>query len=361
MEKFTLTKTINFLLFFILSTLILYYCRQLFIPIAFGGLFAMLFTPLSDKIENKGVHRAIATLLCILLFLVIIALIITLLSWQIAGLTEDVNQMQQKVSSLIAQTQHFISEKLGISVERQNKIIKEQPSGGAAAGKMAAAFAGSFLNILLNFVLVLVYIFLFMYFRARLKKSIIRLVPEGEKENTAKIIRDASKVSQQYLIGLGSMIAMLWVLYSIGFSIVGVKSAFFFAILCGLLEIIPFVGNFTGTSLTVLMVLSQGGSAQMVIGVLATYLTIQFVQTYILEPMVVGAKVNINPLFTILVLVAAEMIWGIAGMVLAIPLLGIIKIICDHIEPLKPYGYLIGEERKASETDWLKKLKGLWK
>ncbi|HEY1024340.1 MAG TPA: AI-2E family transporter, partial [Sphingobacteriaceae bacterium] len=210
-------------------------------------------------------------------------------------------------------------------------------------------------------ILVLVYIFLFMYFRSRLKKSIVRLVPEGERGNTEKIIRDASQVSQQYLIGLGSMIVVLWILYSIGFSVVGVKSAFFFAILCGLLEIVPFVGNFTGTSLTLLMVLSQGGNAQMAIGVLVTYLTIQFVQTYVLEPLVVGAKVNINPLFTILILVAAEMVWGIPGMVLAIPFLGIVKIICDHIEPLKPYGYLIGEERTKNESVWVKKIKALWK
>ena len=88
----------------------------------------------------------------------------------------------------------------------------------------------------------------------------------------------------------------------------------------------------------------------MVIGVLITYAVVQFFQTYILEPLVVGAEVNINPLFTILVLVAGELVWGIPGMVLAIPLLGIVKIICDHIEPLKPYGFLIGQEKKKKKT-----------
>jgi predicted PurR-regulated permease PerM len=75
---------------------------------------------------------------------------------------------------------------------------------------------------------------------------------------------------------------------------------------------------------------------------------VQFLQTYILEPLVVGAEVNINPLSTILVIVIGETLWGIGGMVLAIPLLGITKIICDHVESLKPYGYLIGEEKKAN-------------
>ena len=109
------------------------------------------------------------------------------------------------------------------------------------------------------------------------------------------------------------------------------------------------------------MVVSQGGSIQMVLGVFITYLVIQFIQSYILEPLVVGAEVNINPIFTILVLVGGEMIWGIPGMVLAIPILGIIKIVCDHIEPLKPYGFLIGHDKtKREDSPWIKKLKRLF-
>jgi predicted PurR-regulated permease PerM len=94
------------------------------------------------------------------------------------------------------------------------------------------------------------------------------------------------------------------------------------------------------------MVVIQGGGTGMVLGVVITYLVVQFLQTYLLEPVVVGAEVNINPLFTIIILVLGELIWGIPGMVLAIPLLGIVKIICDHIPSLKPYGYLIGSDRK---------------
>ncbi|HEY0900369.1 MAG TPA: AI-2E family transporter [Sphingobacteriaceae bacterium] len=361
MHKFTLNKTINFLLFFILSTVILYYARKFLIPITFGLLFAMLFTPLSAKFESKGIHRAAAALLCILVFLGVITGVITLLSWQVSDLNEDVSQMQQKLSNLWAQTQQWIVEKFDITIEKQKQIIKEQQSsGGGGAGRMAASFAGSIFSTLVNFILVLVYIFLFMYYRRRIKDSIVKLVPAGERENTTKIVRDASKVSQQYLLGLGSMIVILWIMYGIGFSIVGVKSAILFAIICGLLEIVPFIGNLTGTSLTLLMVLSQGGNAQMVIGVVITYMLVQFIQTYILEPLVVGAKVNINPLFTILILVGAEMVWGIPGMVLAIPIMGMVKIICDHIEPLKPYGYLIGENvGKTQESSWIKKLKAL--
>ncbi|HZF99642.1 MAG TPA: AI-2E family transporter, partial [Chitinophagales bacterium] len=160
---------------------------------------------------------------------------------------------------------------------------------------------------------------------------------------------------------LAMMIVSLWVMYSIGFSIAGVENAFFFAVLCGLLEIVPFVGNIAGTLLTLAMSVVQGGGTGVLIGILVTYGVVQFVQTYLLEPLVVGAEVSINPLFTIVGLVAGEMLWGIPGMIMAIPLMGIAKIVCDHVEPLKPYAYLIGNDKKKSESGFKKKAKDFGK
>ena len=74
------------------------------------------------------------------------------------------------------------------------------------------------------------------------------------------------------------------------FLIAGVKNAFFFAILCGLLEIVPFVGNISGTALTIIASLATGGSSNVIIGILIVYGLVQFIQTYILEPLVVGRR-----------------------------------------------------------------------
>jgi predicted PurR-regulated permease PerM len=194
-----------------------------------------------------------------------------------------------------------------------------------------------------------------MYFRERIKGFIVRLVPADQRNNTLATIRQAQQVSQKYLSGLSLMIVSLWVMYSIGFSIAGVRNAIFFAILCGLLEIVPFVGNLTGTALTVAMSLIQGGDMNLVIGILVTYGLVQFIQSYLLEPLVVGAEVSINPLATIVGLVAGELLWGIPGMILAIPLLGISRIICDHVPVLQPYAYLIGEDKKK-DPGWKKKI-----
>jgi predicted PurR-regulated permease PerM len=173
------------------------------------------------------------------------------------------------------------------------------------------------------------------------------LASRKSQGKTAIVIERSSHIVQQYLLGLGIVIVCLWVMYSIGFTLIGIKNAIFFAILCGVLEIVPFVGNITGSTLTSIMALSQGGGIKMVLGVLLTYSLIQFIQFYILSPLIMKTQVKIHPIFTILVLIAGDLIWGIAGMILAIPALGIFKIICDNAEPLQSVGFLLGRAKKT--------------
>lgn len=346
-------KSLGFLFLLVLVIGGLYFSRDFLVPVTLAGLISMLFIPLADKLENKGCNRAVSSLTCIIILLLIFGLIASLLSWQASNLSQDISQIQQELVKIVNQIRQFISESFGLSVEEQKKLIEKQTSKSIGAAGSAGTILATIMSFLVTTILVLVYIFLLLFFRDHLKKFLLMLIPLEEKKETEKIINEGSKVAQQYLIGLGSMILILWILYGIGFSIVGVKSAIFFAILCGILEIIPFIGNLTGTILTVFMVIAQGGNGKMILGVIIVYSVIQFVQTYILEPFIVGAEVNINPLFTILIIVAMEMIWGIPGMVLAIPMLGIFKIICDHVDSLKPYGFLIGQEKKAKKENKL--------
>jgi predicted PurR-regulated permease PerM len=99
----------------------------------------------------------------------------------------------------------------------------------------------------------------------------------------------------------------------------------------------------------------------MVVGILITYAIVQFIQTYLLEPLVVGSAENINPLFTIIILVVGELVWGVPGMVLALPLLGIVKVVFDNVDSLKPYGYLIGKPKKDDDEGMMEKIKKWFK
>jgi predicted PurR-regulated permease PerM len=359
MRNDLLTKTIKVLAFLVLLIVALYYARPFLIPLTFAGLLSMLLLPLVKKLEQKKWNRALSVLVAELLFVFSIAIIIGLLWWQLSSLLEDANSLEQKFNQKIAELQQFLSKKFGIPVKKQQEVLQGEGGRSKLAAMIASAF-GTITSVLVNFILVLVYIFLFIFYREHLKTFILKLVPQNKKTEVTKTIDDIQKVSSKYITGLSVMIICLWVMYGIGFSIVGVRNAIFFAVLCGILEIIPFVGNLTGSLLTVAMTLLQGGSSGMIVGVIITYGVVQFIQTYLLEPLVVGSEVDINPLFTILALIMGELIWGIPGMILAIPLMGITKIICQHVEPLRPYAFVIGPANKKANTKWSEKLKKLF-
>ncbi len=363
MNKLLLTKTLQVLLLVVLTIAILYGSREFLIPVVLAGLLAMLFVPLSARLERKGLNRGLSSLAGVLVLLVVVGGIIALLAWQMSNVAQDLSQIKVVAAEKMEQLRQYVSQTLGVSMEQQDKMLeKGQSSGGSNAAKMVGTVMAGLLGMLVNTILVLVYIFLFLYFRGHFKKFILQVVPTAEQAETEKVIHQASGVAQNYLSGMTMMIVMLWVMYGIGFSIVGVKNAIFFAILCGLLEIVPFVGNLTGTAITVLMAVAQGGGNNIIIGVVITYGLVQFIQNYVIQPLVVSSEVDINPVFTIIGLIVGELMWGIPGMALAIPLLGMTKIICDHIESLKPYGFLLGPTKpKVRKSGFADKIKGWFK
>jgi predicted PurR-regulated permease PerM len=353
-----LNRSVKVLLLFFLIGFILYYGRPFLVPLTFAMLLSMLLLPLSTKLEGWGLGRGMAIVLSILVLVLFFAGVVALLAWQVSDISSNSSEIEKNITQKVQQVRQFVTQSLGISPQKQQEVLQkqQQSSGNQLSSMISGAFAG-FGTFITNALIVLVYIFLFMFFRGRLKNFILKLVPDDQRTKTTKVMEESRKVAQKYITGLAYMIVGLWIMYSIGFSIVGVKNAIFFAILCGLLEIVPFVGNLLGNALTVIMTLAQGGDLSMVIGILVVYGLVQFIQSYILEPLVVGSEVSINPVFTIVGIIAGEFVWGIPGMILAIPVMGIMKIVFDNVEPLKPYGYLMGQDKK-DQTNWTDKIKG---
>jgi len=352
-----LTKAVLVLLFLFLLIGGVVLAKEFLIPVAFGMLLAMLLLKKVTWLETKGCPRWLSALIGVLMVVLLVAGVIFLLGWQITDLDEEISQFNRKFAEIQRNMRQFVRHSLGISYREADDMVK-----GAAQKEKAPEIAAGIIafvgGIFTNCILIVVYAFLFMFSRKHLKKFVLKLVPENNKSNVDLIMKDSVDVSYGYIAGLTKMIVCLWIMYAIGFTIVGIKHAVMFALICGTLEIVPFVGNLTGTALTIIMAIIQDGGMGMVIGIVSVYAVVQFIQTYILEPMIVGTEVNINPLFTIIAIVLGEILWGIPGMILAIPVLGITKILCDNIEELKPYGFLLGQENgKKKQTGLLDKLK----
>ena len=342
----TINSVIKKLLLLFLVIVGLYYAKVFLMPLTIGGILVTLFLPFCHWMENKNLPKGVAVFICFLALSLIIAILTFLLGWKVTELTNDISLVKQKIVEFFTQTQEYIFTHLGISVKQQLEILKlEKPSYRS----IMQMVAGSITTIFANLVLILVYFLFLLYYRSHLKAFLLKLSVPSQRAEMEQIIHSATQVSQQYLLGLSKMILCLWIMYGIGFSILGVENALFFAVLCGLLEIVPFVGNITGTTLTILVSALHGAEFSLLIGIVITYGVVQFIQGWVLEPLILGPQVKINPLFTILSLVLGELLWGISGIILAIPFTAILKIICDHIEPLKPYGFLIGEIKTGNK------------
>jgi predicted PurR-regulated permease PerM len=324
----------------------LYLAKNFLMPISIGGIIAMLYLPLCKLLEKRKLPRLVAIFICFFTIVLAIAILLSILRWQLSPLLNDFEKIKEKTIANGILLQQYVFNNLGIAIEEQKQILKtEKPS----YTNIIQVIFESMKYIIANTILVSMYFFLFLYYRTHIKNFILRITSKPKIIEMEQVIYATTHVTQQYLLGLAKIIVCLWIMYSIGFGLIGVKNFIVFAIICGLLEIIPYIGNLTGTMLTVAVSAMEGASLPVLGAIILTYGIIQFIQGWVLEPLILGRQVKINPLFTILALVLGEIIWGIPGVILAIPITAMLKIICDHVDSLKPYGFLIGEIKNEKE------------
>lgn len=325
----------------------IYFAQPFLVPLAYASLLAMLLWPICRRLESWGINRKIADLLCILLLVATVAGIFFLLSNQIAGFTNDWPQLKQNFLEKVEVLQNYVQNKFGIAEQRQENLIDRGKGSATSYGK---AFASSFFVTLTQALLTLVYLFLLLLYRTRLKLFVLKYTADGKKEKARQVITRSANVAKDYLAGRLLLMSILAVVYCVGLSVIGVRQAIFFGVLAALLSIIPYIGNIIGAILPLAVALLYQGTTA-ALGVVGLFTAAQLLENYLLEPLVVGKKVNLNGLFAIAVVVLGEIVWGVSGAILAMPFLGIAKIIFDNTRQLKPFGYLVGEDDEEEEQE----------
>jgi predicted PurR-regulated permease PerM len=284
-----------------------------------------------------------------------------LLSAQIANISDEIPQIKSRVDEMIGSLQSWVKNRFGISIEQQAITVKDQASGAisSAGGFLAGMVTGTF-TFIGTFALVLVFAFLFLLNREKYENFVIMLFGENKRPEAKEMLSKISKVAQQYLGGRLISIFLLAILYMIGFTIVGLKNAALLAAITAVMSFIPYVGPFIGGLLPFFMAMVDGSANQALWVVIIVSLA-QVFDNYFIEPYVVGGSVSISPFFSIFILILGGVFWGIAGVILFLPLLGIAKIIFEEVDGLQPYAYLIGDQKESSgpKEIW-SKFKGLF-
>jgi predicted PurR-regulated permease PerM len=341
-----LARINKILLFIILSSIVLYFGREFFKLICFAGLLAMLMTPVSNRLENRGFSRAISSIISVIIIVAGFSGVIMLLIAQIDNIGKELPQILLRYEEIKVDIQTWINDSLGVS-SQQLRVHASDAFGNAGLFltgmvKNTVAFVGSLF-------LVLVFIFLFLMQRDKYENFVVMLYKEEKRERAKEMIDKISNVAQQYLAGRIIAGMIMGVLFLIGFLIVGLKNAVVLSLIVAIMTVIPYVGALIGGLIPFFISVVEGSFNQS-LWVIIIILLINFIDHYFIEPYIVGGSVNISPFFTIFVLILGGVIWGIAGIILFLPLSGIIKIVFENVAGLQPYASLIGDQRDSSHT-----------
>ncbi len=339
----------------ILICVILYYARAVLIPLTFSVFFAMLFAPMANKMEKHGINRPITSLIAIMVIAITAAGIGLLVFLQSRSLVEDLPQVEEKLTDLANDAQAFISHRFNIPAREQKEMITKQlQAGNGSFTKIAAGLVGGIGSLLASVVLVLIFTFLLLYQREKYETFFVKLCRNTPEHESRKLFSEISRVSQQYLTGRALSIGIFTLLFTVGFLIVGLKNAFLLAFIAALLTIVPYVGSIVGGLFPFVVALATEDSFQVALGALAVVLIIQGIDNYFIEPYIIGGEINISAFFTILILFVGGLLWQVAGMILFLPMLGVTRIIFDHVPGLRIYAYLVGDQKEGKPTDRLK-------
>lgn len=350
-QPFYFRVTIQLLLAgLIIAFLIL--AKNILIPFTIAIVFTFLLLPISTKLQQWRFPKVLAILLSIVLALAFFLGLLYFLYSQVLSFANDWPELQKAMMEKWKSMQEFISSTFNVSHYEQQVWIKSKIEESASTGGvLILGIFSATTSFLASFALIPIYIFFLSFYKDKFKEFIRLITKDGEHEQTLLLVKKVSKVSQKYLVGIFLDVLILSILNSTGFIILGLQHAILFGVLASILNIIPYIGVLIGSLLPIMMALLTKDSMSYALGVAAICIFVQFLDNNFITPYVVGSSVSINPLTAVVVLIASGLVWGIPGMVLCMPLTGMAKVVCDNIESLKPYGFLLGEEVNYREQE----------
>jgi predicted PurR-regulated permease PerM len=332
-----------FVIGFIALVLVLYIGKSIIVPLVFATIIAIMLNPIVDFFVRLRVNRVVAiTFVLLLTFLVIFAFCALVIS-QISRFSDSWPALVDKFSSIINQN---INEGADYFGKDPQKIHEWVAKTQGEIINMSTAVIGQTLVIVGSGLVVLfllpVYIFLILFYQPLLIEFIHRFFGSDNHSQVSEIVSQVKSVIQRYLFGLVIEAVIIAAMDTLALLLLGIEYALIIGIMGALLNMIPYLGGIVAVAMPMMVALVTKTPIY-AIYVLIAYYVIQLIDNNYIVPVIVASKVRINALFSIIVVIAGNALWGIPGIFLSIPLLAIIKLVCDHIEPLKPWGFLLGD------------------
>lgn len=323
---------------------LLYIAQEIIIPIVFSVIIAILLQPVVVFFTKRKLNRIIAICIVILLTFLILAAFGVLVFSQVSLFTESWPILVEKFTELLQNGVIWASGYFDINQQEiNNYLIKAK---GEIFHTDTAAIGHTLVKVggwLIVMFLLPVYVFLILYYQPLILDFIYKVFDKSNQVKVKEIVTQTKKVIQHYLVGLLIEVAIIAVLQIATLWILGIEYAIILGVIGALLNLIPYIGGLVAVALPMMVALVTQPNAWIAIWILVIYYIIQLIDNNYIVPIIVSSKVKINALFSIIAILVGNALWGVSGMFLSIPLLAILKLIFDHIESLKPYGFLLGD------------------
>lgn len=317
-------------------------------PLVFAVILALIVLPAARKMEKYLKYRGFSSLLSTLLVFIFSLLFLSLCSMQVQNFFNDWSVIKEAMAPEVEEFKAFLFEHTPLN---KNSLQNYYPSGsipfvgeGVSEGAKALSFLRSSLNFMGAYLITFVYTFFLLFYRSHFKEFLLSLFKKENREKAGKIIETSAGTVQDYLIGRLILMAILAVFYSVGLGFSGVDNFLLVGVIAAVLTLIPWIGNIIGFGMAMVFGYLTSGDINVLWGIVITFTLSQFVESYILQPYIVGDKVGLHPFFVIIFVMLGGAIWGLVGMVVAIPVMAMATVIFQNVEFLKPLGFLFGKK-----------------
>lgn len=325
----------------------LLYSKTFLAPLVTAVILSLLMLPIARKLEIWGVKRVWSSLINVFILLLLSLGFMALVGLQVQSFISDWNKAKQKIMPKIEQLQNYVYKDTPLEKGDVKKQLSQSKGG---AGKKALGFVAGLYSFLGDFLITLIYVFFLLNYRKKYRLFLVKLFPEEKSKEVNDIVFKAAGLTKSYLYGKFLLMLMLAVLYGIGMGVTGVNNFIIISLLAALLSIIPYIGNIIAFVIALGLGYITTGDTTALIGIIATFVIAQFVESYLFEPYIVGDRVNIDPFMTILAVILGNILWGVIGMIIAIPILAMVNVIFSHVGPLKPYSYLLSNNTEKENS-----------
>jgi predicted PurR-regulated permease PerM len=313
-------------------------------PLITAVILALVILPMAQWLEG-GLRRGVSSLISTFILLIISLGFAALLSYQTKVFVDNWPEIKETMGPKIAQWKTFVTGNTFLTESDLPTIVSLAPvAGESEEGTQLVSMFGRGTGYLGTYVLTFIYVFFMLNYRYRFRTFLLRLFPDEKGGEVNQIVQESANVVQQYLVGKVILIGLLAMTYSVGLGITGVSNFILVSIVAALFTLIPYVGNIIGFGLAMVFGYLTSGEVGVLIGIVITFTVAQFFESYVLQPYVVGHKVDVHPFFVILAVIVGNALWGIIGMILAIPVMGIVTIVFLRVPALEPFGYLFSDK-----------------